>query len=805
MHYEFIEIGTSNFATLTELATDTTVGLAVEPVFEYLCQLPEKPLVRKLHCAISQNNREEEAEIYYIPEAVIQTHGLPWYLKGCNTVGSFHKQHEWLGVTHLVERRRVRSIPISRLFLENNVSGCGVFKIDTEGSDCDILLHLAAFLKTQDRTAFPRKIIFEANSLTSKERADSAVAACRSLGYAIENYSYPEDTSTLVLPSAFERLRIDSGRQVSAIPAHSIFGSDCPAKVEHMNAAGEKILVIIPAFMDNELEATIASLITCAADPSKLDVVAINQDDETRTAQQFPECVTLLNVHFSKSRGVAWARSLLNTFLSKSHAYVLNIDSHMRFDANWDVILKDAIQRYPGNAIISAYPGQYFVSNSERTNGNVINYIHSVTPDWRVLIGSKSAVPDKDGFIRFGLLAAGFNFASRHFWEEVPVDPSLDWNWEELDPTVRAFTFGYDIVNIPSPPIYHLYTHENRKPGASNNWKVEEVPGQRFRSKLPHSNGELIQIPFGLGRRRSLAEFESLHGVNFQKCRFESMVSIPIAVHNSLFEWQLSLCWFGHRMTYGNMASRKALAAVVERNGPFDTPQPRMIWSNSIPHYVVRPYFEYFPSVEASDLAVPLNIQSAVSQVLFHLEDDQVVEILDCDMFHIRPAPYDPPRKDELFVSDVYESWHLHSCTTSSDIVRKRTGGCSGHYNGGFVPIVGHVSTLKRILPAWVEAHIDILRDQAVGSLQKWWAGMYALQIACERSQVRMTAKDSLYVPGINSLERQHYIVHYSCDPKFDKKTFPIFNLERFDDNLSYERVKYWLLTEWNILNSSRR
>ena len=152
MHYEFIEIGTSNFATLTERATDKTVGLAVEPVFEYLSQLPDKPLVRKLHCAISQNNQEEDAEIYYIPEAVIQMQGLPWYLKGCNTVGSFHKQHEWLGVTHLVERQRVRSIPISRLFLENDVSSCDVLKIDTEGSDCDILIHLAAFLTTQDRT-----------------------------------------------------------------------------------------------------------------------------------------------------------------------------------------------------------------------------------------------------------------------------------------------------------------------------------------------------------------------------------------------------------------------------------------------------------------------------------------------------------------------------------------------------------------------------------------------------------------------------------------------------------------------------
>lgn len=795
MHYEFIEIGTSNFATLTERATDKTVGLAVEPVFEYLSQLPDKPLVRKLHCAISQNNQEEDAEIYYIPEAVIQMQGLPWYLKGCNTVGSFHKQHEWLGVTHLVERQRVRSIPISRLFLENDVSSCDVLKIDTEGSDCDILIHLAAFLTTQDRTVFPRKIIFEANALTSKERADSAVAACCSLGYAIENYCYPEDTSTLVLPCAIPSPTIDHGRLASA--ATSI-------EFRHMNTGGETILVIIPAYMDNELEATIASLIDGAADPSLLDIVVINQDDETRTAPQFPDCVSLVNIHYSKSRGVAWARSLLNSFLSSTHTYVLNIDSHMRFDTNWDLILKNALNRYPGKAVISAYPGQYFVSTPERTNGNVINYIDGVKPDWCVLVGSRPAAPDKDGFIRFGILAAGFNFAARQFWEDVPVDPNLDWNWEQIDPTVRAFTYGYDIVNIPSPPIYHLYTHENRKPCTRRAWKVEEVPGQRFCSKLPHGNELPAQMPFGLGQIRSLAEFESLHGVNFQECRFENMISIPVAVHNSLFEWQLSLFWFGHRMTYGHIASRKAMAAIVERNGPFDIPQTQLTWSTSVPHLVVRPYFEYFSNIEPSDLAVPLNIQSAVSQVLAHLQDDQVVEILDCDMCHIRPAPYEAPPKNVLFVCDIYEDWHLHSFATFSDIVRKRTGGSSDYYNGGFVPIIGHAGTLRRILPAWTEAHIDILRDQEVGSLQKWWAGMYALQVACERLQVRMQAKDYLYVPGINSLMRQHYIVHYSCDPKFDKKTFPEVRPERFDDNLFYEKVRYWLFTEWNIKNSSR-
>ena len=74
---------------------------------------------------------------------------------------------------------------------------------------------------------------------------------------------------------------------------------------------------------------------------------------------------------------------------------------------------------------------------------------------------------------------------------------------------------------------------------------------------------------------------------------------------------------------------------------------------------------------------------------------------------------------------------------------------------------------------------------------------MYALQVACERLHIRMTARDCLYVPGINTLSSNHYVAHYSCDPRFDKKKFPAIRIEDFEDNAFYDRVKYWLEVEW--------
>lgn len=199
MKYDFIEIGTSNFDTYIQNATDQSIGISVEPILDYLNQLPDKPFIKKLNCAVSKNNIEENLEVFYVPENIIQEHNLPWYIKGCNAVGDYHKQHVWLNVTHLVEKKLIKAIPIGKLFTDNNVTGCDILKVDTEGSDSDILLHLVNFLKLQDKSVYPKKIIFESNVLTPKEKVDNAVNACLNIGYKIENYTYPQDNSILVL------------------------------------------------------------------------------------------------------------------------------------------------------------------------------------------------------------------------------------------------------------------------------------------------------------------------------------------------------------------------------------------------------------------------------------------------------------------------------------------------------------------------------------------------------------------------------------------------------------------------------
>lgn len=276
------------------------------------------------------------------------------------------------------------------------------------------------------------------------------------------------------------------------------------------------------------------------------------------------------------------------------------------------------------------------------------------------------------------------------------------------------------------------------------------------------------------------------------------MISVPIAVHNSLFKWQLDLFWFNHKIVYAKDAPAKAKGVIIKRNSLSETKTELMEWPLDIPHQMCESVFDYMPKhfpQGSSLVAVPLNIQSGLEQILSSFNDDDVIELLDCDMFHLKKHPPVFVENDELVVSDVYEQWHLRSTTEHKKVIERYFENNGRYYNGGFVPIIGKVSTFRKILPEWIAIHIDILKCDWPEETIKWWAGMYALQAACEKNKVNMIARDYCYIPGFNNLSENHYICHYSVDKLFNKKAFPHIKAETFENNIFYDRIKSWLAT----------
>jgi len=275
-------------------------------------------------------------------------------------------------------------------------------------------------------------------------------------------------------------------------------------------------------------------------------------------------------------------------------------------------------------------------------------------------------------------------------------------------------------------------------------------------------------------------------------------ISVPIAVHVEMFRWQLDLFWYAHRAVYGATAPLKAHAIVVKRNDFWLPKAETLGWPLDIPHSMCEAFFDLEVHNTSTlmhvplAVAVPLNIQIGLAQLLPRLSDDQIIEVIDCDMFHFRPSPEHMVGPNELLVSDVYENWHLFSRSRYREVIAPYVQNENRYYNGGFVPIIGRVDTLRRILPDWTAAHIDILARNTDNDI-RWWAGMYGLQVACEKSQVQMRAEEYCYVPGANELQPTHYIGHYCVDPHFTKKTFPRLSMDNCPDTPYHRLIKDWL------------
>jgi hypothetical protein len=94
----------------------------------------------------------------------------------------------------IITKKSVIVKNIKTLFEENDVSGIGFFKIDTEGHDCVILNNYIDHCKT-NTSLLAKKILFETNVLSSKSDQDIVINRFIELGYKI---GYKSDTDTML-------------------------------------------------------------------------------------------------------------------------------------------------------------------------------------------------------------------------------------------------------------------------------------------------------------------------------------------------------------------------------------------------------------------------------------------------------------------------------------------------------------------------------------------------------------------------------------------------------------------------------
>ena len=206
--FDYIEIGTSDFRTLTQYVAGTDYscpmgkalrnwspslvkGLAVDPVQHLLKRLPVLRGVQQVVAALGEC--DSTATLYSVREDVgwrFPTSYAAYLAEGCSRLHTV-----WPKLQHFISDEGLQledvfastTVPVwsfATLVDRYGVASVDVLKLDCEGMDCAILKGLLRHCADYP-DAFPRIISFETNSLTPRREVDAIVRTFRSHGYQV--------------------------------------------------------------------------------------------------------------------------------------------------------------------------------------------------------------------------------------------------------------------------------------------------------------------------------------------------------------------------------------------------------------------------------------------------------------------------------------------------------------------------------------------------------------------------------------------------------------------------------------------
>ncbi len=295
------------------------------------------------------------------------------------------------------------------------------------------------------------------------------------------------------------------------------------------------IMVEIPSFKDPELIPTIKSHLGMAANPDRIRFAVCLQDDDADTIRYLDEMcgkAFVKHYHPEDSPGACAARYECSKLSKGNCDYVLHTDSHMRVARYWDVAMLAILSQCPGKAVLSAYGMDYADYLAEdpcsdlftakvQDRGVITNayYYQEKMPKIRAMARTRfdGPLPRRGAF-----LGAAFLFGPVSVDDEVPFDPDMFFQGDELPMALRLFTHGWDIYHPQFRFQYHLYSRQQvlKKAGtmiemnAGNDIKHEKLGHESARFDALFWRGGIDFGRFGNGDARTVDEFMSFAGID---------------------------------------------------------------------------------------------------------------------------------------------------------------------------------------------------------------------------------------------------------------------------------------------------
>lgn len=301
------------------------------------------------------------------------------------------------------------------------------------------------------------------------------------------------------------------------------------------------IFIAIASYCDDLLIQTICNAHEqAAAAPQALTFGVVEQNHPDARAAidalSFRRQINYLRIDPIDARGLGWARALAYSLYSDED-YLLQIDSHMVFDAGWDRSLIDQLQallKVSAKPVLTTYPPSFVMEDGKPLRkpweeGSI--YPFRPAPQARISLERPAFTQlamEEEGRepIKTWHMAGGFFFTLGQFAEEVPPDPYLYFSGEEHSLAIRAFTRGWDLFTPKYAPVYHLYREPSERTHTLH-WN-SSIDDQRPQSWLDLDElsfarlrrlffGSGLPGAYGLGQERSLEDFRVLSGIDYPR------------------------------------------------------------------------------------------------------------------------------------------------------------------------------------------------------------------------------------------------------------------------------------------------
>lgn len=305
------------------------------------------------------------------------------------------------------------------------------------------------------------------------------------------------------------------------------------SRAEHAAEWGRgRIFVIIPSYRDPECQWTIRDLFARARYPDRVSVGVVWQADPRADAGCFavqtrPAQVRSLMFPPAATRGCSWARQQALR-LWRGEEYALQIDSHMRFVADWDVKMLSQLARCASpRAVLTTRPLHYDPPDARNEDAFAGLAADAFDADGVLQIGGylgpiRDAPPQP---VATALCAGGFSFGPARRLIDTPFDPHIYFSGEEINLAVRLWTAGWDLFVPNEVLVYHHYVKsgERRTPWLDDpvSHRLHDVSAARLRHLLgtetTRDRRALADLDrYGLGSVRSLRDYEAFAGISFR-------------------------------------------------------------------------------------------------------------------------------------------------------------------------------------------------------------------------------------------------------------------------------------------------